>query len=657
MRIHTTKRLDWLVAAAVLLIAAVMRLHQADIVEFFHDDGMLATLAQEIITSEQWHWTGIISSTGIPNSPMSVYMLLPAFAISLHPLIAILGIMLWNVAGVALLWKIAYRYFGRWAAFFAGITYAVSPWAILYSRKLWAQDYHTPFILLALLLGLYGFLEAPEKTNNQKWLTRQAWAQIGCLPILLIGMQIHFAAWALFPLYFLLLWMGRKHISRRAFILSIILSTLVLLPFGIGIAQTLQADPTRISDAAARSDIQTGLTFSAESLRAVFFLVTGYGMETWVAPMQAENLLAQVPASPVWGLLGVALLAGLVAVWQKYKIGLTLFVLVWAFLPPLALLPNWTPVYGHYFIASIPAYALLIGIGGHSIMKWMYQNTAQKYRFGYIIIVIFGVIWLTQAFSWRSTLDYLAHRHVDYPGFTTPLRYLNPIYETLKDENDVIVLSDGMAWNLNHEAVVWSVLLRGDVGCVRTLKGDGYAVLPQGDFAVLVAPNAPENPVNNFYQNDTGVSFPERAGGDEYTLYRWQTAPTWAETITTIEPVLFDNGVQLTGYILQPDKITLAWQLPNGKRGSNYQYSVQLFDENDTRIAQQDTVFWQGDHWCAGDTLLTWASLVVPDEAAILQVSLYQLMGNGQFVNTDVLDTAGNPVGQFVRIPIEAQTE
>jgi 4-amino-4-deoxy-L-arabinose transferase-like glycosyltransferase len=651
MTIYRTKRVDWLVLTMILLIAAFLRLGEADIVEFFHDDGMLATLAQEIVTGEQWHWTGIISSTGIPNSPMSVYVLLPAFVVSLHPIIAILGIMVWNVLGVALLWKIAYRYFGRWAAFFAGMTYAVSPWAILYSRKLWAQEYHTPFILLAVLLGLYGFLETPEKPISKNHLTWHEWAQIFCLPIFLIGMQIHFAAWALFPLYGVLLWLGRKRLSWRALVLSSILSLLIVLPFGIGITQTLQADPTRISDAAARSDIQTGLAFSAESLQVVFFLSTGYGMETWVAPAQAKDLLAQVPVSPVWLLLLLCLFVGMVATWQKYKNGITLFLLMWAFLPPLALVLNWTPVYPHYFIACIPMYALLIGIGGQTIMNWIHQNTAQKYRFAYVVMVVFGVIWLTQAVWWRGALGYLAKNHIEYPGFTTPLRYLNPIYDALKNEHDVIVVSDGMAWNLNHESVVWATLLRGDVACVRTLKGDGYAVLPQNNFAVLVAPNAPENAINNFYHNENFIAFSERPGGKEYRLYRWQTAPTFSETLTPIDLVLFDNGVRLTGYHLQADKITLAWQLPDGKRGENYQYSVQLFDKNETRLAQQDSVFWQGEHWCAGDTLFTWAALTVPEDAALLQVGMYQLRDE-QYINADVLDIAGNPVGQFVRIPI-----
>jgi hypothetical protein len=71
---YPIKRRDWLLLIIVLFVAGLMRFGQADVVEYFHDDGMLATLAQEIINGEQWHWTGIISSVGIPNPPMSIYV-------------------------------------------------------------------------------------------------------------------------------------------------------------------------------------------------------------------------------------------------------------------------------------------------------------------------------------------------------------------------------------------------------------------------------------------------------------------------------------------------------------------------------------------------------------------------------------------------------
>ena len=113
MTITPFSRRDLIPLAMILLIAAFMRFGRAEIVEYFHDDGMLATLAQEMANGQAFHLTGILSSTGIPNPPTSIYALLPFFWISRDPVFAIYGIMALNMIGVGLLWAIAHRYFGQ----------------------------------------------------------------------------------------------------------------------------------------------------------------------------------------------------------------------------------------------------------------------------------------------------------------------------------------------------------------------------------------------------------------------------------------------------------------------------------------------------------------------------------------------------------------
>ncbi|NKB16104.1 MAG: hypothetical protein HC774_03095 [Sphingomonadales bacterium] len=95
-------------------------------------------------------------------------------------------LIVWIVlAGVlTLITLLAQRYFSRTVALVTGLTYALNPWAVLYSRKIWAQDYHTPFVLLALLLGLYGFTE----DGARSW--KRQIAQILCLPLLLFALQL-----------------------------------------------------------------------------------------------------------------------------------------------------------------------------------------------------------------------------------------------------------------------------------------------------------------------------------------------------------------------------------------------------------------------------------------------------------------------------------
>lgn len=659
MSIIPFTRRDLLALVLILLIAALMRFGRPGIVEYFHDDGMLATLAQEMADGRAFHLTGIISSTGIPNPPTSVYALLPFFWISRDPVFAIYGIMALNVIGVGLLWAIARRYFGQRIALIAGLAYALNPWAILYSRKLWAQDYHTPFFLLGLLLALYGFTEGAGCLTSR---TGRFWAQVLSLPILLFAMQIHFAAWALFPLYLMLLWMGRKHIAWRSLALSAIFSAVVLLPYGIGLAQTLQQDPTRISDAMGRTqERRQGLGIESPLYTSGLALGAGlqFAMVGFFPDSDSKYIFDTFPSAEI---LSSAFL-GLMIVYGLYTLicsrhPLTLWLLWWIFVPTIILTLNLTPIYPHYLIASIPAYMLLIGCSvmtAHSSSSTSDKpKPSSGYRLASIFTVLlyslFGIVMLQQVIFWYRILDYVNTHHIPYPGFTMPLHYLTDIRDALKDESDVVVLSDGMAWDLNHEVSVWDTLLF-DKACVRTLRGDGYAVLPNHPFAVLIASNAQAGRVQDFYSLGTPEIFPERLGGGEYKIYRWQTAPIWPNaTLTSVTPARFANGVELISYDLDDATVTLAWRLPQGQRGDNVQYSVQFFDAEGNRVGQGDKVFWQSQHWCAGDTLLTWLDVPHETNVTTMRVGFYKLLSSGGYSPIATLDSNGQPTGDMTEI-------
>lgn len=629
MPVHPITRRDVLLLACVVFVAGVLRLGQAGVVEYFHDDGMLATLAQELVTGERFAWTGIISSTGIPNPPMSVYVLAPLFALTLDPVFAIGGIMLWNVFGVAVLWGMAHRYGGRIVGLLAGMAYAVNPYAVLYSRKLWAQDYHTPFLLLAIALALYGFAEGK----------RRGWAQALALPLWLVGSQIHFAAWALLPVYGVIAWRGRAVWHGRALLVSGTLAVAVVLPYGVGLAQTLAQDPTRITAAAERSEMARGFALSGEALAQTLNLLQGYGMAQAVAGAQADDMVARVPPSPLWGLLLLLAVAG--AWGLRRQGGLLMVLLLWAWLPALLLTPVWTRVYPHYFVASIPALMWLIGVGAAAVVRDVPRALGvPSAAGGRVLLAGVVVLFLTQAMYWRGALRYLAQTPLDYPAFTTPLQDLLPIRDTLASFEDVVVLSKGMAWDIDHEAVVWQTLLAGRVDCVRTLRA-GYAVLPARPFALLVAPDAPPSETLAFYAGVPATRFDAR--GQTYALYAHDRAPTDNTTWQDMRAD-FANGASLTGYALEAERVRLRFALPfTAPRGADYQYSVQFFAQDGQRLGQHDARFWHGAHWCAGDLLLLDVPLAPPQGAHTLRVSLYRITPEG-YTNSPLTNGEGAAV-------------
>ncbi len=629
----------WLLIA--LLAAALTRFWRSDIVEYFHDDAMLASLALEMAAGTRFPLTGILSSTGIPNSPVSVYLLALPFAFTSEIQSAIHFVMLWNTLGVALLWLIARRYFGRTVAAIASLAYALNPWAALFSRKLWAQELHTPIFLLALLVLLYGYFET--RSSNRRRLAFLA--QCCGPPLLLIAAQFHFAAAPLLLLFPLALWAGRRRLDKRALASAILLCALALLPYAAGLTRTLEADPTRISDALARS-ADSAPQFSLASISAAIRLATGWDLGSWLAPglpLQASPLT--LLALPLIGL-------GMQALWRKWR-RLAAPILICALLPYLILLVEWTPVYIHYFIPSLPALALLSGLGAGRLLGW----AGAKSWLRSVVLLGLALMFAAQALELRGAIDLVAGQHIDYPGFTTPLARLLPIRERLAPAKDALVVSGGMAWNLHHEVAVWDTLLWDEVACVRTLVPEGYAVFPAGPFVALVAPDAQRGPSLERYRRDDFLSFPTRAGGPVYELHQWESPPAWTgPPLARIEPRRFENGVELTGFHWGDDRVTLEWALPGQRVGADYQFSAQAFDAAGQRLAQLDATFWHGRHWCAGDRLLTWGPMPDQANAASLKVALYRLgtgSAAGRALNAQVLDEMGKPQGHSVDIPLQ----
>lgn len=643
--INKISRRDLLILLLVLFVAAVMRFGQAGIVEFFHDDAMLSTLAQEMAAGESFPLRGINSSTGIPNPPTSVYVMAIPFFFNSNPMSAIYFVMGLNVIGVGLLWFIAHRYMGRNVALIAGLAYALSPWAVLYSRKIWAQDFHTPFILLGILLGLYGFWEAENPKASHKW------AQVFCLPVLLFAFQIHFASWALLPIYAAIVLLAWKRISWPSIAVSAVLCVLVLLPYAIGFYQTWQQNPGQVRPSAVGTLANRDENFSLLSIEYLTYLATGLGMETWVAPKNQSEMLAEVPPVQLWWIIGGMILIGSARLALKDWRRFAPLLLLWAYLPAISLIPQWAGVYPHYFIASIPAIMLLAGIG----VDWIAKHVPLKSLGKTIILASFAIILLTQGWYFRALMRFVDTYQLEYPAFTTPIHYLEDVEAALSGYQDVVVLSDGMSWDLHHESVVWPVMLDDTATCVRTLVGDGYAVFPNHPFAVLQAPNMPENALSGLYISENPLYFPEREGGIGYSVHDWQTAPEWQGTaITDIEPIRFSGDVLLTGYGLDEGVIVLQWQLPAANQQLDYQWSVQPHNANGEKLGQADTRFWQGRHWCEGDRLLTWQWYDAPDNTSALHVFLYELGGANEaaYINAPILDAMGNPASDHAVVEI-----
>ena len=629
-------RQDWVGLLVVVGLAVMARFLLPGLVEFKHDEAYLSLLAQDALARGDLPLVGMPSSVGVPNAPTSVWLMMLPYALTNNPLVATLFVAALNVAGVAVLYLLARRMLGRAAATSAGVLYALSPWAVLFSRKIWAQDMHTPFLLLGLYLGWRGFVEG------------RRWGQILCLPVLVFALQTHYAAWVLLPLWFVLVGYGRGRIKWPSVALSVGLAALVLAPFGVGLWQTVQTNPALLSGALGGEAEPLRPTLAA--LRFHGQLATGLGLVAEVTG-DADALpdirqLSLLPAVLLAGLIGVGVVRGVMA--RRRAVGL---LLAWLGLSVVVFSLTWTQVFIHYFVTSLPALCALAGLGVAYLTELFAQgnkNTnAAASRRG-----LLGIIGAVQALVWLQVLLYVGSTYS--PAFGAPLRdklaARAGLGETFPSgSRDVVLLSDGYRVRLDEEAAAWSVMLRGDA-CLRVTDGGAYRVSPPGAYTLLVDPDAPESLKP---EADSVLDVPIAQSERVYSIYlasgsQLEEAPV----LPSVEPVQYESGVRLVGAEVAGEILLLGWEMPEGQIGLDLQYFAHFLDADGERVAQRDGDFIPGRFWCAGDTVVTQISVAVPAEAVRMDVGLYQLDDERGFINQNVVGPDGAVLGTSGSVPL-----
>src|SRR5512137_1826475 len=142
-------------------------------------------------------------SVGLPNSPLTIYIYALPMFLWKSPLAPMLFGALLNTAAVGLAYALVRRYWGARAALFSTLLYAAAPWAVLYSRKIWASNLLPLFLVGYVFSGLLAFVEG-----------RRRWVLVH-LALLSVVVQIHISSLSLAPVTAGLLWMYRKRVDWR----------------------------------------------------------------------------------------------------------------------------------------------------------------------------------------------------------------------------------------------------------------------------------------------------------------------------------------------------------------------------------------------------------------------------------------------------------
>jgi 4-amino-4-deoxy-L-arabinose transferase-like glycosyltransferase len=202
----------------ILLVAALLRLWSLDHSQWLDDQAQLLTLARDAWLRGALPVTGIRSSIGTLNPPLSIYILMPFFLFTKSPLPALIALALWNIFGVALCYRFGLRYFNRRVAFLAALVFACCGAAVNYSRFIWQQNYLPPLLLLWAFTLYAGVVR-----GRRPWLA---------LHLLLLAMIIalHPTGLTLLAVTVVALLIAPRWPTRRDALVGVGLVVLLLLP-------------------------------------------------------------------------------------------------------------------------------------------------------------------------------------------------------------------------------------------------------------------------------------------------------------------------------------------------------------------------------------------------------------------------------------------
>ena len=619
---------------AIMLVAAYLRLSNLELTEFKLDEAHVCSKAAEFLDSGRPPLVGIGSSVGAANPPLFIYLTAIPVSLSRNPTVIAGFIALLNVGAVLGCYLLTREHFGEKAGLIATLLFAVSPWAVFYSRKIWAQDLLPPFVGL-FFAAVFSTL---VKRKPRQLILVFLW--LACL------IQLHLSALALIPLVALLLLVFRSRISLVPLLVGLLVFMLIFAPY-------IYYDATH-NWINLRTFIEVSrgpATFDLKSARYAAQIISGQGYHA-LAGASFKEFLAEIMgftwlnAVETWLLIGgFAYLAWQVLRgWHRRRMdGVSdevvrfTILLAWLLLPVLFYVRHTTPVYPHYFILLYPVQFIIIGVFVARVLDWtnyQFTNPSAPLRTSLPIykltnlptLLILGLaLWqvhLTEAFY--SFVD----RNDTGGGHGLPVKYYLQAAESLEhlaEGAQVLVLSEGdnPAW---HETpAVFDFLLQPKMS-PRFINYQEALVFPHADTLYLLIPG--DTPVVSVLDEYAGEIISERislrGGPDTFRFYRFDAeflASVKASLADGDTPVALDNGVEILGYDVSGEispggdlRLALYWAV-QAVPDASYHFFNHLVDDEGQRWGQKDGPGYPAGQWREGDIVVSWFDIPIAPDA------------------------------------------
>jgi hypothetical protein len=214
-----SRQWEFIVLGLIVALAEWLRFSHFNLLEFQGDEAYGANLALQAVKAGHFPLAGLMSSVGVTNPPLFIYLLIPMFAINSNPAFVSGCIAVLGLAAVVMTWHIGRKYYSTLVGNVAALFYAVSPWGVIYSRKIWAQDF-VPVFAVATMWAMHA-LVLGKKPKAIFW----------CLFLPLCVVQIHFSGLALTAAVVLIVAWLRPRIDWRFAVAGLVVALITMAPY------------------------------------------------------------------------------------------------------------------------------------------------------------------------------------------------------------------------------------------------------------------------------------------------------------------------------------------------------------------------------------------------------------------------------------------
>ncbi|NKQ36782.1 MAG: hypothetical protein HF973_14360 [Chloroflexi bacterium] len=630
---------ELLLLAGILLITAVTRMGWPGLTEFKADEARLLQLALEMADFSQFPLRGISSSVGFPNFPMSVWLYALPLFLWKHVYAATLFTGLLNTLAVAGTYWLARRYWGVPAALTAALMFAVSPWAIHHSRKIWAQN------LLPFLVTGWGITAVLTFVEQRRKLI------ILHLLFLAMAVQVHLAGLALVPVTAVYLLVFRKRVNWKYTAVGLLVAGLTALPF-LWYLLTAGQRYLNVEKAAAVSGAARGWDLAA--LQHAWRLASGWQIHA-LAGEAFSDFLQTVPDMTavylIWGgLMGGGLTVMLRHIWQTRRqpdrnTELYGMLLLWLTAP--ILLFSWPrlPAELHYLLPIYPTPYLAAGILSSRLPR----------KWSWVTLGILLITAVAQLAIWFSLQNFISQQATP-GGFGTPLAIkleaANTARQQFTESGAVEILIAGAGDNPQEaefpavfDTLLWDVPH-------RFVDATNTAVFPQ-DTAVVLLENAGLG--GEVYLEAAGETaiIPQRHGEADLYILILDEQPT--PTHIFDPPPILTNWVSYAGYddpVLAEDGAAAVWRVywnVGESSAADTHMFVHVLNKEGEKT-QEDTAVFPPVQWQPGDLIVNTFHISWPENAKLIRTGMYLYPSLEPIL---VFDAAGNPYTDAVEIEIE----